>query len=211
MVSGCLNDSSDTLKKVRLEGGDQDGYIQILADLLPNNTAGMIIAGGEGAWVGVGLGGQNRLIMRALFRFNMDQYKKGDVEFYFKIRDMVGSPGKIDIYIVPDFGALTTTSGDPIDLKEEWSSLNNGTHVRTLYVQNVPKGHANSAGTPDDLIYAQQGKWFSMTLSEEEITGGISGGYLPIMFRARDEGLEGGNAVIISTYESGDVPYFTPH
>jgi len=211
IISGCLNDSSDTAEKVELEGGDQDGYIQILADLLPNITAGMIIADGEGAWVGVGMGGQNKLIMRSLFRFNMAQYERGSVEFYFKVRDLVGSPGKIDVYIVPDPGSLSTTSGDPIDLKAEWSSLNNGTRIKTVYVQTASSGSANPVGTPDDVIYAQLGRWFSITLSEEDVTGGISGGHLSIMFRARDENMDGGNAVVISTYESGDIPYYISH
>ena len=171
-----------------------DGVVYILRDYGPE--AGYTWGGGEGALVGVAAGGEHNTTSRALYRFKITEWTKGDITLHLYCTIVKGTPGKVEVYVVNDFSSLPQNqTGDPHDVSSVWNLVESGEKIAELSLS--------------------EGSWFEVKLSSSVVsTYKTSTGYLAIMIKLEDETLEGEHYYGLLTYEYAtknnmDPPYLT--
>jgi len=100
---GCLGSPQEIT--VGISDNLDDGTVYVLVELLPS-AFGYRWGGGEGALVGVEMGDEHLTASRALLRFNLSEWTKEDVTFHAYCTPKKGDPGKLEVYVIPDFGKL---------------------------------------------------------------------------------------------------------
>jgi len=191
LFSGCIQKTSLS-QKILIERGKDDGSVYVLANQYPDNLFGFANDASDGVFVGVVVsGGRDTIISRALYRFNISQWRGEDVIFHGHCTYKRGDPGKIEIYVIDDFGDLSKLEGtNPMDVSGIWNLVDMGTKIAE--------------------IEPTQGKWFEVKLPKDK----IKGNYLSLMLKLQNEEKEGYNAYALATYEyakgrNEDVPYLT--
>ncbi|HEC87943.1 MAG TPA: hypothetical protein ENI52_01345 [Thermoplasmata archaeon] len=190
ILSGCVKEESPKAFKVEIEKGTDDGVMYILAELYPDIVAGFVTGGTEGVFVGVVVsGGGDTIINRALYRFDISDWNGGDITFHVHCTYKNEVPGKLEVYVVNDFGELPEQqSQDPEDISYLWNNINNGTKV--------------AEAEPN------QGDWIEITIPENAI---VDTNTLALVLKLKNENMSG-YAYGFSTYEyaekyNEDKPY----
>ena len=188
---GCIEKEGQKSFRAEIEKGIDDGSMFILAGLYPDIVAGWVVGNLEGAFVGVVVsGGGDTTIQRALYRFNISSWSKGDITLHLHCTYKVGDPGKVEIYVVNDFRELPEEpSQDPEDISSFWNIVNSGTIIGE--------------------VEANQGDWFEIIIPETAI---VDTNYLALVLKLKNESVSGGNAYGFSTFEyaeryNEDKPY----
>ena len=192
-VSGCVSEQGGPVKISEIANGGDDGGVSILTAFLPSRS-GFIISQMEEITVGtMQSGGGDNLLGRALYRFYIPNWTNTDLTLHLKCTHIFGAPGPLDIYVVDDFGDLSTVADNPIDVSDYWDLVNSGTKVSTL---------SPSEG------------WFEVNISNSTVASHLSNGYLAIMVKLSNEDVQTNNFYMLSAYEyaqsRGDQkPYLT--
>lgn len=176
-----------TEKRVEICVGTDDGAVFILADYGPG--AGYIWGGGSGALVGTSTGGNHSTISRALFRFNLENWTKGDITLHIFCSILSGSPGSIEVYIIPDFDSLPEEAvgdpenpDDPGDVSAIWNLIDDGEKIS------------------EDTL--SEGAWLEVVIPEEKVNAyKTAGGYIAFMIKISDETIGDDNYYGLATYE----------
>ncbi|MGQ4891863.1 MAG: hypothetical protein ACP6IP_05150 [Candidatus Njordarchaeia archaeon] len=181
------------LARVEITRGEDDGQVYILADFpIP---AGYAIYNMSGVYVGATMGGTNKLKSRAVYRFDISDWKSGNITFNFYCFQKVGEPGKIEVYVIDNFGDLAANQvGDPQDLSSIWNLINTGVKVGSLTLE--------------------ENKYFSVTVSETVLKSRGSPDHLCFMIKIENEDQSAWNAYLLGTYEyyqdhGKGIPYVT--
>ncbi len=173
--------------RVEVAFGTDDGYVSVLVAYLPN-PFGFIYSTIEQARVGVSVSGEDTLLARAAYRFNISDRQWGDVTLHLNCIRKQGNPGPVQAYCVPDLGTLPdTTTPIPQVVDWLWTAVDSGVKTGEL--------------TPGP------GEWFEVTVPESTVTAMESDTrYLAFMFRLANETIGAGN-----WYELGNFEYAESH
>lgn len=179
---------------VQIENPLDDGAVYVLTEYGP--SAGYTWGNGSGVLVGHSKGGPHNVTSRALYRFNIAEWQGGDITLHLYCILITGSPGKIEIYVISDFGRLPENqTGDPHDVSEVWNKYQTGQKVAEL--------------TPESE------SWFEVVISADIVSSYISDdGFIAFMVKLQDESVEPGNfyGLLTSEYASEnnmDPPYLS--
>jgi len=194
LLCGCVEkEKGEEENIIEISAGTDDGGVSILTDLLPNNF-GMVMGSGD-IPVMVGLftsGGGDNLTGRAIYRFNLSEWKGGNITFHVKCIQKYGSPGNVDIYVSHDLGTLPSYPSEIEDVSYLW---------------NLSDGMLISTYTP------QADKWMEVLIPSDKINAILTDDYLTIVIKLEDENI-GSNSdyYVFSTSEynhGASKPYLT--
>lgn len=99
---------------------EKDGGISILEGTLPSKF-GMIITNGEEVFVGKMVGGDNVLISRAVFSFNLENWTGSNLKLKIRCTHVYGNPGNVEVYVLDNFNLNDVNMSD---VSEEWDKFN---------------------------------------------------------------------------------------
>ena len=175
--------SPSVVQRSEVKVDTDDGGVIVLTDLLPDLKAGFINGGNELNIIGVMKAGNTTITSRALYRFDISNWKKGDITFNVHCIKKEGNPEKLEVYCINDFGSLPKSPGEePTDVSDLWNLIGTGVRVGS--------------------VSPSENQWFKVVIKESVIQDmKTSDGYLALLLKTSNEDAEPGNVYIISTYE----------
>jgi len=190
LLCGCTQEQPIEYRNYIKVSGD-DGGIGVLKAMMPNITAGFISGAAEDAMIGLIMGGDNELLTRYYYRFNLSDWNNTDVTFHLLCNSKTPGVGALEISLVNDTGRFPLElMNNPIDVSAWWN-LNSIKIVE---------------------LSPQSGDMIESTITAQNITNWLSSDYITIMVKLVNEDVLG--SYVLSTYdyaESRDNNNYKPY
>jgi hypothetical protein len=177
--------------KVEIRGRRDDGVVSANKALLPDSAHGFAYGWNAAGGIGVSTVSGDTFWYRTLYRLNAADWDSGEVSFFVVCRAKRGSPGPIDLYIVPDF--------------DSFPDYTTRTNVTALFSRNAGLAPAASAEPAD-------GEWFRFVLPDSAVrVGRGASGWIAFLLAVNEDGVAPGNLYELSTWESTYIDDYRPY
>ena len=198
-LSGCEESSPNVTNnnetKIELKNSSDDGYMEILTDVIESTFGTIILESDQPLIVGLITGGDNNLTARGIFRFDLSEWNGSDLLFHVKCVGKGGNPGEIEVYLTNDSGILAQ-SGEMENISETWHLVDGGEKLSEL--------------SPS------LGNWIEVPIPKDKITAKKSNNnYITIIIKLSNEDMNSNeDYYFLATYDytptdNSDIPYLT--
>lgn len=171
MLAGCAEKSNVMEKNIiDIKSGTDDGEVFLFRDSHSNNT-GMVMSGGDVPTV-VGLfisSSKENITGRAIYRFNLSEWKGGNLTFHVKCVQKYGNPGEVEVYISKDKGPLPSNMPEMKNISYLW---------------NLSDGELVSSS------YPKENEWMTVTIPSDKINAVMNSDYITLIIKLKNENIK---------------------
>ena len=165
-VSGCTS-NEENVNRILIQSFSDDGGASILKSALPNKF-GSLSPNMEWVIVGNMLGGENELLTRGLYRFNLSNWTGEDLVLKILCLGKTGNPGVVDIYIISDDWDLGSSQSEMMDVSSVWDLLSSGTKLASVSPSSLQWIEVE---IPNSTLQGKQRLSLMLKLANEESIG----------------------------------------